>query len=43
MHPGLGPKRMMGKDGKVVALETLKTKWVFDQNRALQSGVLRGQ
>jgi len=33
MHPGLGPKRMIGKDGKVVALETLKTKWVFDQNR----------
>ena len=33
MHPGLGPKRMIGKDGKVVALETLKTKWVFDQNK----------
>ena len=33
MHPGLGPKRMVGKDGRVVALETLKTKWVFDQNR----------
>ena len=33
MHPGLGPKRMIGKDGKVIALETLKTKWVFDQNK----------
>src|ERR1700746_3305335 len=33
MHPGLGPKRMIGKDGKVTALEVLKTKWVFDQNR----------
>jgi NADPH-dependent glutamate synthase beta subunit-like oxidoreductase len=33
MHPGLGPKRMIGKDGRIVALETLKTKWVFDQNR----------
>ncbi len=33
MHPGLGPKRMIGKDGKVVALETLNTKWVFDENR----------
>ncbi|MGA2646406.1 MAG: FAD-dependent oxidoreductase [Candidatus Sulfotelmatobacter sp.] len=33
MHPGLGPKRMVGRDGKVVALETLKTKWVFDQNK----------
>src|ERR1700758_516605 len=33
MHPGLGPKRVLGKDGKVVGLETLKTKWVFDQNK----------
>jgi formate dehydrogenase beta subunit len=33
MHPGLGPNRMIGKDGRVVALETLKTKWVFDQNK----------
>src|SRR6201987_956703 len=33
MHPGLGPKRIIGKDGKVTALETLKTKWVFDQNK----------
>jgi NADPH-dependent glutamate synthase beta subunit-like oxidoreductase len=32
MRPGLGPKRMIGKDGKVVALEALKTKWVFDEN-----------
>ncbi len=31
--PGLGPKRIIGRDGKVAALETLKTKWVFDQNR----------
>ena len=33
MHPGLGPKRMIGKDGHVVALEALKTKWVFDENK----------
>src|SRR5262250_1024833 len=33
IHPGFGPKRVIGKDGKVAALETLKTKWVFDQNR----------
>src|ERR1700758_4010092 len=33
IHPGFGPKRIIGKDGKVVALETLKTKWVFDENR----------
>jgi len=33
IHPGFGPKRIVGKDGKVTALETLKTKWVFDQNK----------
>jgi NADPH-dependent glutamate synthase beta subunit-like oxidoreductase len=33
MHPGLGPKRMIGKNGHVVALEALKTKWVFDENK----------
>ena len=33
IHPGLGPKRILGKDGKVFALETLKTKWVFDENK----------
>src|SRR6202007_947616 len=33
IHPGQGPKRILGKDGKVTALETLKTKWVFDQNK----------
>jgi thioredoxin reductase/ferredoxin len=33
LNPGLGPKRVIGKDGKVVALETLKTKWVFDENK----------
>jgi formate dehydrogenase (NADP+) beta subunit len=31
MHPGFGPKQIIGRDGKVVALETLDTKWVFDQ------------
>jgi len=33
MHPGMGPKRIIGKNGRVVALETLKTKWVFDENK----------
>ena len=33
MHPGLGPKRMIGRNGKVAALETLDTKWVFDENK----------
>ncbi|HVJ08530.1 MAG TPA: FAD-dependent oxidoreductase [Acidisarcina sp.] len=33
IHPGLGPNRMIGEGGKVVALEALKTKSVFDENR----------
>src|SRR6201982_1887781 len=32
MYPGLGPKRMIGKDGHGGGPEALKTKWVFDQN-----------
>ena len=32
MHPGFGPKRVLGRDGKVVGLECLKTKHVFDEN-----------
>ena len=42
MHPGLGPKRMIGRDGKVAALETLKTKWVFDQNRRFNPAFYEG-
>jgi formate dehydrogenase (NADP+) beta subunit len=30
MRDGRGPKRVIGRNGKVVGLETLKTKWVFD-------------
>ncbi len=30
LHPGLGPHRVVGENGKVTGLETLKTKWVFD-------------
>jgi NADPH-dependent glutamate synthase beta subunit-like oxidoreductase/NAD-dependent dihydropyrimidine dehydrogenase PreA subunit len=33
IHPGFGPKRILGQDGKVAALETLKTKRVFDENK----------
>ncbi len=33
LHPGFGPKRFVGKDGRVTALECLKTKYVFDENR----------
>jgi NADPH-dependent glutamate synthase beta subunit-like oxidoreductase/NAD-dependent dihydropyrimidine dehydrogenase PreA subunit len=32
IHPGLGPKQIIGKDGRAVALEALKTKSVFDAN-----------
>jgi len=42
MHPGLGPQRMIGKDGKIVALETLKTKWVFDQNKRFNPAFYEG-
>jgi formate dehydrogenase beta subunit len=30
IHAGFGPKRILGRDGKVTGLETLDTKWVFD-------------
>ncbi|HEU5451038.1 MAG TPA: FAD-dependent oxidoreductase [Terriglobales bacterium] len=30
LHPGFGPKRIVGENGKVTGLETLDTKWVFD-------------
>ena len=33
LHPGFGPKRFIGEGGKVTALEALKTKSVFDENR----------
>ena len=33
MYPGFGPKRVLGRDGRVVGLECLKTKYVFDENR----------
>jgi formate dehydrogenase (NADP+) beta subunit len=33
IHPGLGPKRILGENGRAVALEVLKTKSVFDVNR----------
>jgi formate dehydrogenase (NADP+) beta subunit len=33
IHPGLGPKRIIGQDGRAIALEVLRTKSVFDENR----------
>ena len=42
LHPGLGPKRVVGKDGRVTALEALKTKWVFDQNKRFNPAFYEG-
>src|SRR5215472_14578547 len=42
LHPGLGPKRVIGMDGKVTALEALKTKWVFDQNKRFNPAFYEG-
>jgi formate dehydrogenase (NADP+) beta subunit len=42
LHPGRGPKRIVGHDGKVTALETLNTKWVFDQNRRFNPAFYEG-
>ncbi|MEK7841301.1 MAG: 4Fe-4S binding protein, partial [Deltaproteobacteria bacterium] len=33
LHDGFGPKRIVGKDGKVVGLETIKCISVFDENK----------
>jgi NADPH-dependent glutamate synthase beta subunit-like oxidoreductase len=33
IHAGLGPKRIIGQDGHAIALEVLRTKSVFDENR----------
>jgi len=30
VHAGFGPKQIIGRNGSVTGLETLKTKWVFD-------------
>ncbi|MGC9950182.1 MAG: FAD-dependent oxidoreductase [Bryobacteraceae bacterium] len=32
LHDGRGPHRIVGRDGKVIGLETLQTKYVFDAN-----------
>jgi NADPH-dependent glutamate synthase beta subunit-like oxidoreductase len=33
IHPGFGPKQVLGSDGRVAGLEVLRTKQVFDENR----------
>jgi len=42
LRPGRGPKRIVGQGGKVTALETLNTKWVFDQNRRFNPAFYEG-
>ncbi|HXI44172.1 MAG TPA: FAD-dependent oxidoreductase [Bryobacteraceae bacterium] len=32
LHDGRGPKQVLGRNGKVAGLETVKTKWVFDSS-----------
>ncbi len=39
---GLGPNRIIGRDGKVVALETLDTKWVFDEQKRFNPAFYKG-
>jgi NADPH-dependent glutamate synthase beta subunit-like oxidoreductase len=40
--PGFGPKRVIGKNGRVVGLETLKTRSVFDENRRFNPTFFEG-
>jgi NADPH-dependent glutamate synthase beta subunit-like oxidoreductase/NAD-dependent dihydropyrimidine dehydrogenase PreA subunit len=40
--PGFGPKRVIGKDGRVIGLETIKTKSVFDENRRFNPSFYEG-
>ena len=42
VHPGFGPKRIIAGDGKVAALETLDTRWVFDQSGRFNPAFLEG-
>jgi NADPH-dependent glutamate synthase beta subunit-like oxidoreductase/NAD-dependent dihydropyrimidine dehydrogenase PreA subunit len=42
LHPGLGPKRLIGEGGRVTGLEVLKTKWVFDAERRFNPAFYEG-
>jgi NADPH-dependent glutamate synthase beta subunit-like oxidoreductase len=33
IHPGFGPKQVLGSEGRVTGLEALRTRQVFDENR----------
>jgi len=42
LHPRWGPKRILGKDGKVSGIELIKVASVFDQNRRFNPTFLEG-
>jgi NADPH-dependent glutamate synthase beta subunit-like oxidoreductase len=42
LHPGFGPKRIVEAGGKVVGLETLDTKWVFDEQKRFNPAFYEG-
>ncbi|MBI2457352.1 MAG: FAD-dependent oxidoreductase [candidate division NC10 bacterium] len=42
IHPRLGPKRIVGRDGKVAGLETLQVRRVFDEQRRFSPQVIEG-
>ena len=42
IHPGFGPKRVVGQNGRVTALETLDTKWVFDEQHRFNPAFYEG-
>lgn len=42
LHPGFGPKRFVGHNGRVTGLEVLKTKYVFDENRRFNPAFYEG-
>ena len=42
LHPGFGPKRFVGQNGRVTGLEVLKTKYVFDENRRFNPAFYEG-
>lgn len=42
LHPRWGPKRILGRDGKVTGIELIKVKSVFDQNRRFNPTFIAG-
>ena len=42
LYNSVGPKRILGKDGKVTGLETLKVKYVFDEQKRFNPAFYEG-